>query len=66
MNPALVDKLKQAHRAAPEALFTIFTLAGHAVSGRIVALDETVTLQAGKETAEVPAERIEAFSCRPQ
>lgn len=61
---AIIDKLKQAYRQNPEAVFSLFTLAGHVVSGRIVALDVMVTLEAGKETAEVPIDRIEAFSYR--
>jgi hypothetical protein len=53
------------HRDNPEAIFSLFTLAGHVVSGRIGAIADTVTLAAGKEVAEVPVDRIEAFSYRP-
>jgi hypothetical protein len=66
MQEALIDKLKQAHAEEPEAWFSLFTLAGHVVQGRIAGIGDTVTLTAGKEKAEVPRERIEAFSCRPQ
>lgn len=61
---AIIDRLKQVYRKNPEAVFSLFTLAGHVVSGRIAALDAMVTLEAGKETAEVPTDRIEAFSYR--
>jgi hypothetical protein len=35
-----------------------------AISGRITALGRTITLEAGKETAEVLDDRVEAFSYR--
>jgi hypothetical protein len=60
----IVKRLKAAHADRPDAVFSIFTLSGHVISGRIAALGETVVLEAGKETAEVPPDRIEAFSLR--
>lgn len=65
MEPAVIDRLKRARQEFPDAVFSIFTLAGHVVTGRISALDGTITLQAGKETAEVALDRVEAFSYRP-
>jgi hypothetical protein len=66
MTDSMVEKLKAAHTDNPEAIFSIFTLAGHVVSGKITAIGDTVTLAAGKELAEVPIDRIEAFSFRKQ
>ena len=60
----IVQRLKAAHADHPDAVFTVFTLAGHVISGRIAALAETVVLEAGKEKAEAPPDRIEAFSLR--
>jgi hypothetical protein len=64
MADSIVDKLKAARADNQEAVFTLFTLAGHVVSGRITAMEKTITLVAGKELAEIPAERIEGFSFR--
>jgi hypothetical protein len=64
MTDSMVDKLKAAHADNPEAIFGLFTLAGHVVSGKITAIGDTVTLAAGKEVADVPIDRIEAFSFR--
>ncbi|HUK58493.1 MAG TPA: hypothetical protein VLV50_04620 [Stellaceae bacterium] len=64
MNETLLERLRRAHAASPDATVTLFTLSGHALSGKIAAIAETIVLDAGKERAEVPAERIEAFSVR--
>jgi hypothetical protein len=64
MTNPIVEKLKAAHADKQDAIFSLFTLAGHVVSGRITAIGATITLAAGKELAEVPADRIEAFSSR--
>ena len=64
MAGSTIEKLTEASRGNPEAIFSLFTLAGHVVSGRITAIADTVTLMAGKEIAEVPVERIEAFCYR--
>jgi len=64
MDQPVVEKLKRAHAASPDAVFTLFTLSGHALSGKIAAIADTIVLEAGKERAEVPADRIEAFSLR--
>ena len=64
MTDSIIDKLKTAYTDNREAVFTLFTLAGHVVSGRITAMGNTIALVAGKELAEVPADRIEAFSFR--
>ncbi len=66
MSQSTVDKLSAAYAAEKDAVFSLFTLSGHVVSGRIMAIESTVTLAAGKETAEVPLERVEAFSYRKQ
>ena len=63
---SVVDKLRNAHKGNPDAVFSVFTLSGHVVSGRVTGIDGTITLEAGKETAEVAADRIEAFSFRRQ
>jgi hypothetical protein len=60
----IVERLKKAHAENGEAIFTLFTLSGHALSGRIAAIAETIVLEAGSEKAEVSADRIEAFSLR--
>ena len=65
MAESTIERLTRTHRDNPEAIFSLFTLAGHVVSGRIGAITDTVTLAAGKEVAEVPVDRIEAFSYRP-
>jgi hypothetical protein len=65
MAESTIEKLTEAYRNNQEAVFSLFTLAGHVVSGRIGAITSTVTLMAGKEVAEVPVDRIEAFSYRP-
>jgi hypothetical protein len=64
MDQPVLDKLKRAHAASPDAIVTLFTLSGHVISGKIAAIAETIVLEAGKERAEVPADRIEAFSLR--
>jgi hypothetical protein len=64
MDNAILDRLRLAHRKFPDAIFSVFTTAGHVISGRLVTLDNTVVLEAGRETAEVPGERVEAFSYR--
>ena len=65
MAESTIEKLTTAHKNNPDAIFSLFTLAGHVVSGRVSAMTDTVTLTAGKEVAEVPVDRIEAFSYRP-
>ena len=64
MTNAIVERIKAVHADNQEAIFSLFTLAGHVVSGRITAIGSTITLVAGKELAEVPLDRIEAFSFR--
>jgi hypothetical protein len=64
MTASIIETLKAAHADHEDAIFSLFTLAGHVVSGRITAIGTTITLAAGKELAEVPADRIEAFSYR--
>jgi hypothetical protein len=64
MAGSMIEKLTEAYQNNQEALFSLFTLAGHVVSGRITAIDGTITLTAGKEIAEVPADRVEAFCYR--
>ena len=64
MTNAIVERIKAVHADNQEAIFSLFTLAGHVVSGRITAIGNTITLVAGKELAEVPLDRIEAFSFR--
>jgi hypothetical protein len=66
MTASIVEKLKAAHADNQEAIFSLFTLAGHVVSGRITAIESMITLVAGKELAEVPVDRVEAFSVRKQ
>jgi hypothetical protein len=66
MTNAITEKIKAACTEHQEAIFSLFTLSGHVVSGRITAIGSTVTLSAGKEVAEVPVDRIEAFSYRKQ
>jgi len=60
----IYERLRRAHEKSPDAIVTLFTLSGHALSGKIVSTTETIVLEAGKERAEVPADRIEAFSLR--
>jgi hypothetical protein len=64
MDASIVERMKRAHTEHPESVVTVFTLSGHVLSGRIVALGGMVVLEAGKERAEVPQDRIEAFSLR--
>lgn len=66
MDHTLLDRLRLAHRKFPDAIFSVFTLAGHVITGRVLTFDNTIVLEAGRETAEVPADRIEAFSWRRQ
>jgi hypothetical protein len=58
----IVLRLKQAHAENGEAIFTLFTLSGHALSGRIAAIAETIVLELGNDKAEIPPDRVEAFS----
>jgi hypothetical protein len=64
MARSTIERLTEAYQGNPEATFSLFTLAGHVVSGRITAIDDTITLTAGKEIAEVPVDRVEAFCYR--
>ena len=64
MDASVIEKLKRARKDNPNAIFSLFTLAGHVLTGRIVTLEATATLEAGKETAEVALDRLEAFSYR--
>jgi hypothetical protein len=64
MDASAIERLKRARKENPDAVFSLFTLAGHVLSGRITALDGTATLEAGKETCEVALDRVEAFSYR--
>jgi hypothetical protein len=61
---AIVERLKRAHAEHGEAVFTLFTLSGHALSGKIAAIADTIVLEVGKEKAEILPDRIEAFSLR--
>jgi hypothetical protein len=61
---SMIEALAATHAGNRDAVFTLFTLSGHVVSGRITAIGDTVTLAAGREVAEVPRDRIEAFSYR--
>jgi hypothetical protein len=64
MARSTIEKITEAYQNNPEATFSLFTLAGHVVSGHITAIDDTITLTAGKEIAEVPVDRVEAFCYR--
>ncbi len=64
MDQPILERLRRAHAESPDATVTLFTLSGHALSGKIAAIADTIVLEAGKERAEVPADRIEAFSLR--
>jgi len=64
MDGTVADRLKQAHHEHPDAVFTVFTVSGHVISGRITLSGKLITLDAGKEMAVVPDDRIEAFSMR--
>lgn len=66
MDNSVLDRLRLAYRKSPDAIFSVYTIAGHVISGRVLTFDNTIVLEAGRETAEVPAERIEAFSYRRQ
>jgi len=66
MTDSMVEKLKAAHTGNQEAIFSLFTLAGHVVSGKITASASTVTRAAGKQVAEVPMARSEGSSFREQ
>lgn len=66
MAESIIEKLRGAYSKNQEAVFSVFTLAGHVVSGRITAIGSTITLEAGKEIAEVPIDRVEAFCYRRQ
>jgi len=62
----LIASLKRAHREHPEALFSLFTTAGHVISGKITELNDVITLQTGTECTIVPLARLEAFSYHDQ
>lgn len=64
MDGIVADRLKQTHHEHPDAVFTIFTLAGHVISGRVTISGKLIALDAGRESAVVPDDRIEAFSFR--
>jgi hypothetical protein len=64
MDEAIGERLRRAYDKHPNAVFTVFTLSGHVISGRIVQCGRIIMLEAGKETAEVTEDRIEAFSLR--
>ncbi len=64
MDQPILERLRRAHAESPDATVTLFTLSGHALSGKIATIADTIVLEAGKERAEVPADRIEAFSLR--
>jgi hypothetical protein len=64
MDESIGDKIKGVQSQNREATFSLFTLSGHVISGRITAIGSTMTLAAGKEVAEVPIDRVEAFSYR--
>ena len=64
MDASIVERLKRAHAEHGDAVFTVFTLSGHVLSGKIVAIGGMIVLEAGKEKAELPQDRIEAFSLR--
>ena len=66
MDDALLDDIKRAHEEHPGAMFSLFTVSGHVVSGRIAKIAGAITLQTGKEVAVVPCSQIEAFSYRPE
>jgi hypothetical protein len=66
MDDALLDDIKRAYGENPAAMFSLFTVSGHVLSGRIAKIARAVTLQTGKEFAVVPCSQIEAFSCRPE
>lgn len=66
MDNSLLDRLRVAYRKFPDAIFSVFTVAGHVITGRVLSFDNSIVLEAGKETADVPADRIEAFSYRRQ
>ena len=64
MDESIGDKIRGVQNQNREATFSLFTLSGHVISGRITTIGNTITLVAGKELAEVPIERVEAFSYR--
>jgi hypothetical protein len=64
MDNAVAESLKRAASEHPDAVFTLFTLSGHAISGKIKTTGDMIVLDAGRERAEVPLDRIEAFSLR--
>jgi hypothetical protein len=66
MDDAVLDEIKRAHGEHPGAMFSMFTVSGHVVTGRIAKIAGAVTLQSGKEFAVIPCSQIEAFSCRPE
>ena len=66
MDENLVASLRRAHREHPEALFSLFTTAGHVISGKITEFDDVITLQTGTERTVVPLARLEAFSYHDQ
>ena len=64
MDDTIGDKIRVVQSENRDATFSLFTLSGHVISGRITAIGSTITLTAGKEVAEVPVDRVEAFSYR--
>jgi hypothetical protein len=64
MDEATGDRIRVVQSQHRDATFSLFTLSGHVVSGRITAIGTTITLAAGSEVAEVPIDRVEAFSYR--
>jgi len=66
MVPKIVNGIRTAHQENPDASFTLFTLSGHQLSGKIVEIDDNLaTLETGGEITNVPVMQIEAFSYRP-
>jgi hypothetical protein len=67
MNPRIVNGIENASQKNPDANFTLFTLSGHQLSGKIVEIgDSMVTLETGGEISKVPVMQIEAFSYKIQ
>ena len=64
MDDAIADKMRVVHSKNRDATFSLFTHSGHVISGLVSAIGSTITLTAGKEVAEVPIDRVEAFSYR--
>jgi hypothetical protein len=64
MDDTIGEKIRVVQSENPDATFSLFTLSGHVIPGRITAIGSTITIMAGKEVAEVPVDRGEAFSYR--